>query len=801
MELVFLGAKLPLTKTFLIRNGQLASTPYPHVTRVTSYHEQAKTLEDFERLLRVHATARHCLFGGTLDHPLVDQSRAGKTLKASKEWVVFDFDKVDAKDHKEVVSKYLPAYCQQVSYIAQVSASMFRPDARKWSGHIFMLLDKPHDEQHIKQWFEHLNFSQPSLSDQISLSDSLQALHWPLDRTVAYNSKLIYIAPPICHGFEPSVKHPIVLVKKKTPKLTIPAFPPIDSAAIRSRINDLRAAISLPSLDYVTKLFDGHEVLQNTEAVEIHGIKTSGNHYIRFNLNGGDSYAYFIDLRNPGVIRNFKGEPFLQTKDAAPDLYKSLAARAPRITSKPPLDDETEVLAFYATNQNSKIKIGTFAPGEHRLVLNNATETSAKAWLQEYGLVQKSLLPHISLGFDPTSEVQYVPGATEINCFTPTVYMRMKPKAKSTFDSVPPTIKRLIISMMGDPMPNVLDHFMNWLAYIFKTRKKTAVSWVMHGTQGTGKGTFVKYILTPLFGKDQVRVQQFSALEKEFNGFLETALFVVFEDADMRAVESSAALDAKLRHWIGDSPVEIRRMGTDHYSVDNYTNFFFFSNEHTPVRIAPNDRRFNVGERQDTRLFLTPNELNTLVNGEELEAFAQVLHDWPVDEMAAHMLIETEARATIQEASSSVNQQVANAILLGDLQFFYDRMPSEMEAAADFHNRFNPMGLYRDTLEKLRTAAASGQPVLMTDELVFPLFRTLIPDTRYFQDSKTWRRRHYATLGIDLNKQFRDPADYTKRKRGLFVQWQMPDDGVVAMETATVKSIAKQRAKKTARKK
>lgn len=805
MDLVFLSAQLPLTKTFLLRNGQMAATPYPHVSRVTSHHEQCSALEQFELLLRAHAQAKHCLFGGALDHPLKHESRAGKTLKKPKEWVVFDFDKVDAKDHKDVVAKYLPACCQNVSYIAQVSASMFRPDATKWSGHIFMLLDKPADEHHLKQWFEYLNFTVPALSDQISLSDSLQALHWPLDRTVAYNSKLIYIAPPICHGFEPAVKQPIQLVKKKQAKLSLPVFAPIDSGAIRARINDLRSKIGEPPLDYVTSLFEGHEVLQNSGVVEVHGIKTSGDHYIRFNLNGGDSYAYFIDLRNPGVIRNFKGEPFLQTKDAAPDLYKALVARAPRITAKPPLPDETEVLAFYATNQNSKIKIGTFSPTDYRLTLNNATETSARAWMHEYGLVQKGMLPHIDIIFDPTANVQYVPGSTQINLFTPTSYMLMKPasKTKSKFSQTPPLIKKLILSMLGDPEPNVVDHFMNWLAYIFQKRKKTAVSWVMHGVPGAGKGTFVKYVLTPLFGKEQVRIQQFSALEKEFNGFLENALFVVFEDSDMAAASSSAALNAKLRHWIADSPIEIRRMSTDHYSVENYTNFLFFSNERTPVHITKDDRRFNVGERQNNRLYLTPNELQTLSSGEELEAFAEILHNWPVDEIAAHMLVETEARATIHEASTTINQQIANAILMGDLQFFYDRMPSDMEAAADFHNRFNPIGIYRDTLEKLRQAAASGKPLQMTDELVFPLFRTLIPDTRYFQDSKTWRRRHYVSLGLDLNKQYRDPEDYSKRRRGLLVRWQMPDEGVIELERKddAIKSLEEERKKRAARQK
>src|SRR5690606_16401235 len=114
------------------------------------------------------------------------ESRAGKTANTPRSWVVFDFDKVEGTTHEEVVEKYLPAECQNVSYVAQLSSSMWRPDTTTWSGHIFMLLKSETAELRVRQWFEHLNFTVPALATQLKLSDSLQALHWPLDRTVAY---------------------------------------------------------------------------------------------------------------------------------------------------------------------------------------------------------------------------------------------------------------------------------------------------------------------------------------------------------------------------------------------------------------------------------------------------------------------------------------------------------------------------------------------------------------------------------------------------------------------------------------
>jgi hypothetical protein len=51
------------------------------------------------------------------------------------------------------------------------------------------------------------------------------------------------------------------------------------------------------------------------------------------------------------------------------------------------------------------------------------------------------------------------------------------------------------------------------------------------------------------------------------------------------------------------------------------------------------------------------------------------------------------------------------------------------------------------------------------------LFRTLIPDPRYFQDSKTWRMRHFESLGLRLKPVW--SAGHHKTVRGLKVNWQI----------------------------
>lgn len=778
MHVTFLGSRLPLTKTFVFSEGIIASTPYPHVSKVTSYHEQAKDLVQFKNLLDAHAAQHHCLFNGHLKTPLKNESRAGQTNPKPREWLVFDFDKVEAKDHAEVVATYLPKECQNVSYIAQLSASMFRPDTALWSGHIFMLLAKPIEAPRLKQWFEHLNFSVPALKEQIRLSDSLQALHWPLDRTVAYDSKLIYIAPPKCHGFEPAISQHITLVKKRHQALAIPEFTPIDNITIRQQINDLRRSQGMDEISYNLTLFEGNEVFSETDVQSIEGIRSSGDHYIRFNLNGGDSYAYFIDLRAPELIRNFKGEPYLKTADAAPDLWKRLRVLAPQAVKKQALDDDTEVLAFYASNQSSSIKYGTYSPGERRLRLNNGPLDAAKAWLDEYGVIRPGRLPHYDLVFDPQSDVQFVSGLTTINTFRATDYMARTKSSDtpSTLKDLPPLANKIIRSITGDAPDNVVTHFVNWLAFIFQKRTRSNTAWVLSGVEGTGKGTFIEHYLRPLLGKEHVVTLTYANLKGEFNAFIENALLVVIEEADTKAADNIEDVMSKLRNWIADEEVSVRKMRTDVYNARNHANFLLNTNKPAPAQVSSTDRRFNFGEWQSQRWFPTPNELAKLKEGAELDDFADMLLRWPVDENAAAMVIDTEAKRNAHEASTSINQLIAEAILKGDLQFFIDRMPSDAEAAADFFNRFNPIGTFKSQVDSYIEAAMDGRTLILGDEDLFFLFRTLIPDTRYFQDSKTWRKRHFKSLGLDTDKQHRLPGSWNKRERGVKVQWQPPAD-------------------------
>lgn len=772
MQVIFFSARLPLTKTIVCHEGMLSVAPYPHVSRLTSHEAEVHSLDDFATQLTKHAGQGHCMFHGHLQRPLVDESRAGKTLKgAPREWVVFDFDKVDAASAEEVVAKYLPDCCRNVSYIEQRSASMFRPDSAKWSGHIYMVLKEPSNETILKSWFESLNFTIPALSDALRLTDSEVALHWPLDRTAAQDSRLTYIAPPKCHGFKPAIdaKDAIRLVKKRNAKLAIPAFTTIDKTQVETRIADLRRAAGLPPRNVATRKFEDGEVLIDAEPGLISDVRAMGDHYIKFNLNGGDSLGYWIDLRNPSLIKNFKGEPWLLTKDVDEKFYKKLAGIAGIAIAKPPLEEGGEVLAFFATNENATVKTGTWLPAQRELRLDNSNLTAASAWLAAFGIPQRGPLPHCDVVFDTQSELQYVAGHPIINTFRRTEYMvraRSKPESSALAD-IPPVIGRTMRSMLGDPSDADLAHFVNWLAAIFQTRKKIGTAWVLSGIEGTGKGKFLELVLSPIFGRDVVTTVQFNIVKTDFNAYLERALIVAINEADMNAVQNNADLMMKLMHWITDSPIAIHAKGRDPVQRENFANFILYSNKVTPVAVSESNRRFNIANRQEKRLIYTPNEYLTLSRGDELDAFADLLQRWAVDEAALRRLVETDTAKLVHEQTTPINALIAEAIRQGDIGFFLDRMPSDAEAAGDFHGRFNPVGLFKTLIDSI----LAGDHDYLTYEDMYVLFRTLIPDSRFFQDSKTWRMRHFHALGLNC-KRMRVPGEEA-RVYGMQVDWKV----------------------------
>jgi hypothetical protein len=194
--------------------------------------------------------------------------------------------------------------------------------------------------------------------------------------------------------------------------------------------------------------------------VESHeDVRASGDKHIRFNLNGGDSLAYWIDLQQPDIIGNFKGEPFLLTKTVDEGFYKSLVKASKATSSTVALPDGTEILAFYATNRNSALYVGVYDRAKDKLRVDKSTESAAYAWLKQNGVPITPSFPHYDLVHDISSNIRYEEGYPVINMYERTDLLKQfggserltqLPLTMGLLDQHCPVIMTFLRSATGD---------------------------------------------------------------------------------------------------------------------------------------------------------------------------------------------------------------------------------------------------------------------------------------------------------------------------------------------------------------
>lgn len=791
MDLTFLSGRIPLTKTITYnrRDDVYVTAPYPMISRVSSHHETADSLSQFAQLLKKHAELGHCLLKGQLDVPLVNTSRAGHSLESEHDWVVFDFDKVNCAPTTEgavqAITKYLPRECAQADAIIQLSASCFHPRTTQLSAHVFMLLDKPMTTQQLKDWLEWINFNSP-LMHELKLTDSQMGMHFPLDRTVASGSKLIYITPPKLVGFKADTSQAITFVKGKTRTVTVPPFTPVSGDTVRDRINALRRAAGLEAREYKTVMAKGQEFLVGSEECVVHDIQKSGDSFLRFNLNGGDSLAYFVNLREPHIIGNFKGEPFLYTREAAPQFFKALTKAAQALPSQPKTGDTVEPLAFYATNRGSGVYIGYYDRATDELRLDQSSETAARSWMMSFGVPPTGLLPHLDIVFDMNSDIRYEAGYPIINMYRQTDFMKQyaspderKPLDLKAIEDKCPVIWRTMMSLTGNNRTAV-KYLVNWLAHIFQTRQRSDTAWIWHGTQGTGKGMFINNVITPLFGETVVKTVLYNNIDQKFNGFMEGALILVVDEAVLSHGMDTDDVMSKLKNWITEPTIQLRDLHKAERQIDNNVNMIFCSNSVKPVVIEKGDRRFNVGEKQSERLIYTPNEFAIMTTGEELPTFAEMLGKTQVSQDMLLKPYEGDAKDRMYEATHTLVERIARAIQTGETSFFLESRPTDLQLRVDTYSRPLPIKEY----DALLKAMLDNTFNVLKREDMYVLFRVVAGNNdRIFPENNAEQRRilHKLGLTIDRNTTTRD-----KRVNRPVSGWKMPcdwqnDDGIKAL--------------------
>jgi len=667
MQVHFLGGNVPLTKTI----SPAGIDSYPSIYRFTSETQEISTSHALYEAIVQHADLGHCLLKGNIKRPLLNEPRRESTsTDEATSFICLDFDQHEAPSVQTLLDTM---GLSDVSYTVQYSAKHGLPEYEGTiNAHVFMLLSKPIPAPILKAWLMAMNLTH--FNAQITLAKLKTVLHWPLDITTCQNDKLIFIAPPTFIDVKDPLHRRINHVVKQHDTIDISRLPKQHISTLRTQaatvLNRLRSKEGLPKRTATTSMVGSVEVINKPDTAIVTGIKQTGE-FVRLNLNGGNSWAYWHPVDNFELIHDFKSDCWFRTKELVPGYYTDLQNAKADLNATP--TDNGDLILAFRDKTTAEYWNGLWNPSTGLLDLNRArNETQLEHWMLSHGRTLGSFIPIWDLTFDPRSIWTVREDEHRINLFVASPYMKLSSAPNTIF----PNIMTLIQHLLGYRGPEddiLLDTFLNWVACIFQRQHKPTTAWVVHGNEGTGKGYFVKRVMTPLLGSRNVQTALVKNLEDNFNAWLVNKLFIFVDEIDTDDFKEEGRVTSQLRNYITENIVPIRAMRQQMGDKPNYASFLFSSNKKHPVHIPLQDRRYNVANFQPVKL-PRPNDESI---ASELEAFARYLLTYKVDIVRADTVLQTEARRIIQQMGVTSTQDTCNAIMEGDFEALWQARPDE----------------------------------------------------------------------------------------------------------------------------
>lgn len=203
-----------------------------------------------------------------------------------------------------------------------------------------------------------------------------------------------------------------------------------------------------------------------------------------------------------------------------------------------------------------------------------------------------------------------------------------------------------------------LSYLLDWLSVAVDQNNRNITSLVLISAEGTGKGVFFDYILTPLFGHTNVvQVKGKDALESRFNNQFMNKQIIFFDEVE---VKTTAAIN---RFKVLANPtIEIEAKGQDPFNVKNWANTILTSNDLDSINLSAGNRRYSIIHTTDKRLDETASmsefeTVGALVEDMQKEANIKTLYDFLSSHKPAHSMnyaFESKSKSSeIKEASLS----------------------------------------------------------------------------------------------------------------------------------------------------
>jgi len=139
----------------------------------------------------------------------------------------------------------------------------------------------------------------------------------------------------------------------------------------------------------------------------------------------------------------------------------------------------------------------------------------------------------------------------------------------------------------------IYNYVLAWLAHLIQQPgdDKPGTAIAIRGPQGSGKGTFTRWIQSVIGPAHSMKISTEERLIGRFNHHLMDKLFV---NADECVWSGNRKVAGVLKALITESPLDFEQKGINAVSVDSYTRVVFTSNERWMVPADADDRRFVV---------------------------------------------------------------------------------------------------------------------------------------------------------------------------------------------------------------
>lgn len=362
---------------------------------------------------------------------------------------------------------------------------------------------------------------------------------------------------------------------------------------------------------------------------------------------------------------------------------------------------------------NKSTKFYSHYNEKYKYIENLKDRTDLQSWCANnyYDERLAPYSPRFSITFDPSKKPGINYEDFEINIFEESDILI---KAKEEVQNLPDTSKNLPLDQVLDAIEAncdytftalsnifgdrpVLGHFINWIAAILQTRKKSFTAWIISSkTQGVGKDLLFVKILRPIFGEAQIQLFPAERIGDKFNSSDETCWIRGYNEV---WTDSDKKVSTFRRDWlkakITDNYQQVERKGIDIYEVPNFMNFILFSNNAHALDIEVDDRRFNVVRNplaKNLQKEVPGWQQRDIIEAHvanELPTFARLLLQLQIDTLKAEQVVHTQARHDLIQLSQTDDEDFFQALLDRNIHYFdFDSIFPVSEHAASLDSNY-----------------------------------------------------------------------------------------------------------------